>query len=176
MNTYTYLRGNFSVSGIFSLIVFLAILLGGCSNQAPVDATSDSSARIYNGKAAYNRPYRIKGKTYYPLTSPEGYRERGIASWYGAESGRRTAMGSRFKPRGLTAAHKTLPLPCKVKVTNLRNDRSVVVLVNDRGPFTKNRLIDLSQGAARILGLNGLTEVEVEYLENSAYSEYQIDH
>lgn len=154
------------------LLCLLVSMLGGCSNQTPVDAASESSARVYSGKAAYNRPYKVRGKTYYPLTHPEGYRERGMASWYGAESGGRTAMGSRFRPHGLTAAHKTLPLPCKVKVTNLRNDRSVVVLVNDRGPFTKNRLIDLSQGAAKILGLRGLTEVEVEYLENSAFSEY----
>ncbi len=79
-------------------------------------------------------------------------------------------MGARFNPQGLTAAHKTLPLPTKVRVTNLRNGRSVDVVVNDRGPFKKGRLIDLSQGAAKKIGLHtqGLTEVKVEYLESMA--------
>lgn len=77
-------------------------------------------------------------------------------------------MGTRFHPQGLTAAHKTLPLPTRVRVTNLRNGRSVDVTVNDRGPFKKNRLIDLSQGAARKIGLYGLTEVRVEYLKSVA--------
>ncbi|MCB1977647.1 MAG: septal ring lytic transglycosylase RlpA family protein, partial [Nitrosomonas sp.] len=82
----------------------------------------------------------------------------------------RTAMGTRFNPQGITAAHKTLPLPTKVKVTNLRNGRSVVVTVNDRGPFTKNRLIDLSHGAAKKIGLDkqGVTKVRIEYIEAMA--------
>jgi rare lipoprotein A len=174
MSDYVHLRGNLSVlKGIFPIIV-LASLIGGCSNQTPLDSKSESVpySSSGKGKAAYNRPYRVKGKIYYPLANAEGYRERGFASWYGAESGRRTAMGSRFRPSGLTAAHKTLPLPCKVKVTNLRNDRSVVVLVNDRGPFVRNRIIDLSKGAAKAIGMRGLAEVEVEYLEESAFNDY----
>lgn len=104
------------------------------------------------------------------MRSAVGYSERGIASWYGSESGNRTAMGVRFNPRELTAAHKTLPLPTKVRVTNLRNGRSVDVVVNDRGPFKKNRLIDLSHGAAKRIGLDkqGLGKVKVEYLETLA--------
>ncbi len=98
------------------------------------------------------------------MESATGYRERGIASWYGAESGNRTAMGTRFIPSQISAAHKTLPLPCRVRVTNLRNGRAIEVLVNDRGPFHPDRLIDLSQGAAQQLGMRGNTEVEVEYL------------
>lgn len=75
-------------------------------------------------------------------------------------------MGARFNPQGLTAAHKTLPLPTKVRVTNLHNGRSVDVIVNDRGPFKRNRVIDLSHGAAKRIGLDkqGLAEVKVEYL------------
>ncbi len=114
--------------------------------------------------AAYNRPYRVNGRKYYPLRTARGYRERGIASWYGWESGDRTAMGTRFDPKALTAAHRTLPLPTRVKVTNLKNRRSVVVTVNDRGPFVRGRLIDLSYGAAKALRLNGLGPVEVEAL------------
>ncbi|MGZ8162650.1 MAG: septal ring lytic transglycosylase RlpA family protein [Methylobacter sp.] len=123
---------------------------------------------MYRDKAAYNRPYKVKGKTYYPMASARGYSEQGIASWYGHESGNRTAMGTRFKPQGLTAAHKTLPLPSKVRVTNLHNGRSVVVMVNDRGPFRKNRLIDLSHGAAKQIGVRGLAKVKVEFLESRA--------
>jgi peptidoglycan lytic transglycosylase len=77
-------------------------------------------------------------------------------------------MGTRFKPGGLSAAHKTLPLPSRVRVTNLRNGLYVDVLVNDRGPFKKGRLIDLSEGAAKKIGLRGQAEVEVRYLENQA--------
>lgn len=79
-------------------------------------------------------------------------------------------MGTRFNPKGITAAHKTLPLPTKVKVTNLSNGKSVNVIVNDRGPFKRNRIIDLSLGAAKIIGLDkqGLTKVKIEYLETLA--------
>ncbi|MGZ8196260.1 MAG: septal ring lytic transglycosylase RlpA family protein, partial [Methylosarcina sp.] len=99
-----------------------------------------------------------------------GYREYGIASWYGSESGNRTAMGVRFRPHGISAAHKTLPLPTKVRVTNLQNGKSVVVVVNDRGPFKKGRLIDLSQGAARKIGIRGLARVKVEYYDETQAS------
>jgi rare lipoprotein A len=98
------------------------------------------------------------------MASAVGYSESGIASWYGSESGNRTAMGTRFVPHAMTAAHKTLPLPSKVRVTNLHNGLSVVVLVNDRGPFRQGRLIDLSRGAAKKIGIKGLAKVKVEYL------------
>ncbi len=115
---------------------------------------------------AYNKPYKVKGVTYYPLRSASGYREVGTASWYGSESGNRTAMGTRFVPHGLTAAHRTLPLPTKVRVTNLHNGKHVDVVINDRGPFKHDRIIDLSQGAARKIGLQGLAKVKIEYLED----------
>jgi rare lipoprotein A len=102
------------------------------------------------------------------MTSAAGYSEQGIASWYGYESGNRTAMGTRFKPQGYTAAHKTLPLPSRVRVTNLHNGRAIIVVVNDRGPFKKNRLIDLSHGAAKKIGLHGLAKVKIEYIGNLA--------
>ncbi|MCO6428489.1 MAG: septal ring lytic transglycosylase RlpA family protein [Nitrosomonas communis] len=150
-------------SGI--LVLLIPILFSGCS--APVKTPTPSVSRSHQN-APYNRPYKVRGKTYYPMPSAVGYSEKGIASWYGAESGNRTAMGTRFYPQGLTAAHKTLPLPTKVRVTNLRNGRAVDVIVNDRGPFKKNRLIDLSHGAAKRIGLRGLTEVKVEYLKSMA--------
>jgi rare lipoprotein A (peptidoglycan hydrolase) len=86
----------------------------------------------------------------------------GIASYYGYESGSRTAMGTRFYPLGLSAAHRTLPLASKVRVTNLKNNRSVTVTINDRGPYKKGRMIDLSLGAARALGITGIQKVSIE--------------
>ncbi|OAI21567.1 hypothetical protein A1359_19280 [Methylomonas lenta] len=148
------------------LLAFWIGLISGCASDAPMPPTLERADQSYDVKPAYNRPYKVKGKTYHPLTSAAGYHQRGTASWYGAESGKKTAMGSRFKPDLLTAAHKTLPLPCKVKVTNLRNGRAIEVLVNDRGPFHSDRLIDLSQGAAKKLGVKGVAEVEIEYVEN----------
>ena len=149
---------------LFMPIVAL-LILGGCASKSPLPPTLERADQtIYKKKAAYNRPYKVRGKTYYPLDSAIGYRERGVASWYGAESGDRTAMGMPFVPSLVSAAHKTLPLPCKVRVTNLRNGLAIDVVVNDRGPFRRDRLIDLSQGAAKMLGMRGNTEVEVEYI------------
>jgi rare lipoprotein A len=109
--------------------------------------------------------YEVFGERYYVLPSSEGYRSRGVASWYGEEfHGRRTSNGEVFDMNQLSAAHRTLPLPSLVRVTNLANGRSIVVRVNDRGPFKKSREIDLSYGAARELDMvrTGTAEVEVE--------------
>ena len=159
--------------GFWGLVMLLTSLLSGCASEPPLldtaaKAPQASSVHISRNKAAYNKPYTVKGKTYYPMFSAAGYNEQGIASWYGNESGNRTSMGTHFKSHGYTAAHKTLPLPSKVRVTNLHNGRSIVVLVNDRGPFKKNMLIDLSHGAAKEIGLHGLAEVKVEYLDSLA--------
>jgi len=96
-----------------------------------------------------------------------GYSAVGLASWYGADfHGRRTADGDTFDMHSLTAAHRTLPLPCTVRVTNLSNHRSVLVRVNDRGPFIGDRIIDLSAQSARVLGFydRGLAKVKVDYV------------
>ncbi len=111
-----------------------------------------------------NDPYTVDGKTYYPRKDARGYRERGIASWYGRMfHGRRTSSGEPFDMYAMTAAHPTLPLPSYVRVRNLRNRKEVVVRVNDRGPFLHDRLIDLSYASAHKLGLvatgTGLVEV-----------------
>ncbi len=158
-------------TALYSLVLSTVLCTGCATRQAVSPAGYQSGPSVqhnenYRHKAAYNRPYRVHGRTYCPLTSAVGYKEFGTASWYGSESGNRTAMGARFRPQNLTAAHKTLPLPCKVRVTNLKNGRSVDVLVNDRGPFKKGRLIDLSKAAARRIGIRGLATVKVEYLGN----------
>ena len=94
------------------------------------------------------------------------YRETGLATWYGLEGGSKTATGERYRPYGMTAAHKTLPLGTRVRVTNLSNGRHVVVRINDRGPFGKGRIIDCSKGAAAKLDFikKGVTKVRVETL------------
>ncbi|MBD9358396.1 septal ring lytic transglycosylase RlpA family protein [Methylomonas sp. EbA] len=148
---------------VFMPLTFFS-LLSGCSVMPPQQPSDDQALLPDTTKTAYSKSYRIKGKTYSPMKTALGYKAQGLASWYGAESGNFTASGERFDPRGMTAAHKTLPIPSKVRVTNLRNGRSVDVLINDRGPFKANRLIDLSQGAAEQIGMRGLAEVTVEYL------------
>lgn len=111
-----------------------------------------------------NRPYTVFNKTYRPLRDIAGYSERGVASWYGKKfHGRRTSNGETYDMYAMSAAHKTLPIPCYARVRNLRNGLEVVVRVNDRGPFLENRLIDLSYAAATRLGIvtsgTGLVEV-----------------
>jgi rare lipoprotein A len=88
----------------------------------------------------------------------------GMASWYGSESGSRTASGKRFHPNGLTAAHRTLAFGTKVKVTNLDNKKTIVVTINDRGPFVRGRIIDLSKGAARSIGVKGVQKVSLNVI------------
>lgn len=108
--------------------------------------------------------YEVFGKRYYPLKSSHDFKERGIASWYGNKfHGRKTSSGEKYDMYAMTAAHKTLPLPTYVEVTNLENGRQIIVKVNDRGPFRHNRIIDLSYVAAEKLGITrkgtGLVEV-----------------
>jgi rare lipoprotein A len=118
--------------------------------------------------ASGNKPYAALGKNYVPVNSATGYRERGVASWYGKKfHGNRTSSGEPYDMYAMTAAHRTLPLPTFVRVTNLQNGKSVVVRVNDRGPFLHNRVIDLSYAAAAKLGIaaSGTGLVEVEALD-----------
>ncbi|WHO40878.1 septal ring lytic transglycosylase RlpA family protein [Sphingobium sp. AP49] len=125
-----------------------ALLLGllsacGGGNFRPV---SDMPVRI-------GKPYSVRGTTYVPAAQP-GYDLVGYASWYGSESGNRTASGERFHPGWITAAHTTLPLPAYVEVTALDTGRTILVRINDRGPFSgRGRIIDLSRGAAEELGI-----------------------
>ncbi len=112
-----------------------------------------------------NRPYVVFGREYVPATSLRPYRERGVASWYGRKfHGQKTSIGERYDMYAMTAAHPTLPLPSYARVTSVASGRSVIVRVNDRGPFHAGRIIDLSYTAAHKLGIlrNGSGEVEVE--------------
>lgn len=113
-------------------------------------------------------PYEVLGKKYYPIQSANNYRENGTASWYGTKfHGLKTANGEEYDLYGMTAAHKTLPLPSYVRVTNLDNGRTVVLRVNDRGPFYSDRIIDLSFAAAKKLGYaeKGVARVRVEGID-----------
>ena len=137
-----------------------------------IDGLSPKEA-ILQGRVK-NSPYVVGGRKYYPMSvaQAESYHEVGTASWYGNETLRRsggqmTANGEAFDPRKPTAAHRLLPLPTHVRVTNLENNRSIIVRVNDRGPFVKGRIIDLSAGAARQLGFyrKGTARVSVETVD-----------
>ncbi|MDB5707138.1 MAG: septal ring lytic transglycosylase RlpA family protein [Sphingomonas bacterium] len=136
-------------------ILMLSACAGG--NGRPV---SDMPVKI-------GQPYAIRGKTYVPAADPS-YDMLGYASWYGPESGGRTANGELFRPDWITAAHTTLPLPSYVEVTALDTGRRIIVRVNDRGPFMRGpRIIDLSRGAAKLLGmtLQGQAPVRVRAVE-----------
>ena len=145
-------------------------------NSAPDDSDSDVTGSIRSGgtrpipkgggKYRVGDPYVIAGRTYTPREDPN-YRAEGVASWYGDDfHGRPTANGEKFNMYALSAAHPTLPLPSYARVTNLENNLSLVVRLNDRGPFHDERLIDLSVRAAKLLGFHdqGLTRVRVEYI------------
>jgi rare lipoprotein A len=122
-----------------------------------------------------NKPYKALGKTYTPLTTAQNYKERGNASWYGKRfHGKKTSSGEIYDMYGMSAAHTILPLPSYVKVTNIANGRSVIVRVNDRGPFKSTRIIDLSYAAAHKLRLlaKGSGLVEVEAIDQSQTSSY----
>lgn len=143
----------------------------GRKDSAPSTPVAPGQIRVVIPKAeprsaSGNPPfYEVRGKRYHVLDDASGYRERGVASWYGKKfHGRQTANGERYDMYAASAAHKTLPLPAYARVTNLENGRSVIVRINDRGPFVANRLIDLSYGAAVELDMirNGTSFVEVE--------------
>ena len=123
---------------------------------------------IEHGKVKTGSPYKVAGVWYYPLETGENYNRTGVASWYGAKfHGKKTANGERYDMHAMTAAHTTLPMPSRVRVTNLDNGRSIIVRVNDRGPFVKDRIIDLSRAAAEALGYlqQGTARVRVQTLD-----------
>jgi len=173
------------ISAKHILLIGLLIPLWGCSynyghggryeiaKDGPDPSSNKNPNSVKNAvpkwepKSKYGNPrsYEVFGKRYYVLPSSEGYKQRGIASWYGKKfHGKRTSSGEAYDMYAMTAAHKSLPLPTYVKVTNLRNGKQVILKINDRGPFHDNRLIDLSYTAAHQLGIiakgTGLVEVE----------------
>ena len=135
---------------------------------ANVDSIPDATPRREPRSAHGNPPfYKVLGRRYVVLATADGYLERGVASWYGPTfHGESTSNGEKYDMYGMSAAHKTLPLPTYARVTNLKNGRSIVVRINDRGPFVANRLIDLSYSAAAKLDMlkEGTTLVEVKAL------------
>jgi len=145
----------------------LAALTAGCALQ-PTGPTLPPSPPQAGGQGIYKvgNPYQIDGTWYYPREQPD-YDETGIASWYGPTFyGHRTANGEVYNAGDLTAAHRTLPMPVNVRVTNLDNGRSIVLRVNDRGPYAKGRIIDVSEAAAKLLGFygTGTARVRVTYV------------
>ncbi len=150
-----------------SLTFLVMMCLSSCSHHVSQDGPPDfyvDETKIPNAmpkpeplaKYGNMNSYVVFGKRYYTLRSSKHYEAVGVASWYGTKfHARNTSSGERYNMLGMTAAHKTLPLPTYVEVTNLRNDHSIIVKVNDRGPFQSNRLIDLSYVAAKKLGMLG---------------------
>lgn len=170
---------------LVGLVCIVAVGLGACSSSnkqtssrysqsqdtapaQPVDVSTvkDAVPRVETYSRYGNSPsYVVLGKRYQTLPTHQGYHERGIASWYGTKfHGHRTSSGESYDMYAMSAAHKSLPLPTYARVTNLKNGKSVIVKINDRGPFHENRLIDLSFAAATRLDIlgkgTGLVEVE----------------
>lgn len=145
-------------------MIALAGLAAGCATEKVSYPTPPSG-----GSYKVGTPYEIDGSWYYPREQPD-YDETGIASWYGpAFYGKRTADGEIYNAGDITAAHRTLPMPVNVRVTNLENGKSIVVRVNDRGPFAKGRIIDVSEQAAKLLGFYnaGTARVRVTFLSRA---------
>lgn len=153
----------------FALVSILALTAcGGGRSAAP--SHKPSSAQANGGYYKVGKPYQIKGNWYYPEEN-YSYDETGIASWYGADfHDQMTANGEMYNKNELTAAHKTLPMPSLARVTNLENGRSIVVRVNDRGPFSGARIIDVSQRSAQLLGFerSGTAKVRVQVLADES--------
>ena len=189
--TYYVVKGAYELTAVSTKLVYRIGRFTFTVVKAPIDwALTNDDIETIDGLSpkeairqgrVKNAPYKVKGKMYYPMSVEKAYsyQETGIASWYGYETlrhneGRMTANGEVFDPDQMTAAHKYLPLPTHVKVTNLENQRSIIVRVNDRGPFPSSRnpssgdrIIDLSSGAAKKLGFHdkGLARVKVEAIE-----------
>jgi rare lipoprotein A len=177
------IRQTIPVTGIVrgSIALALCLILANCASSNKFASRVDpkygvsSSPRVVEfgepvpkggGTYRVGKPYVVGGRIYVPQEDVH-YREEGLASWYGDDfHGRLTANGEVFDMDALSAAHPTLPMPCYARVTNLSNGKSLIVRVNDRGPYAANRLIDLSHKAAELLEFkgNGLARVRVEYV------------
>lgn len=145
-------------------LICCALVLAGCGGSR--------SSSWRKGGVAGTKPYTVRGKTYYPLKSAHGFVEEGIASWYGPGfHGKTTANGERYNQYAMTAAHKLLPLGTRVRVTHLGNGKSVIVRVNDRGPFVEDRIIDLSRTAATRLNMMGTGTARVRIQSLGGISE-----
>ena len=159
----------------FCLGLGTLLLLAGCASEPKEFEYKNLTEEVEAIKAdggiyKVGNPYTVMGQSYTPRED-YGYVETGMASWYGDDfHNKRTANGETYDMRAVTAAHRTLPLPSIVRVTNLENGRSIIARVNDRGPYVKNRIIDLSEKGAELLGYKnkGTTKVKVEVLERES--------
>ncbi len=140
-------------------LVFL--YLNGCARVRPLSPPPKTPAKA----PGQSPPYKVMGKWYHPLPHSVGFSQKGLASWYGKKfHGRKTSSGEIYNMYGVSAAHKTLPLGTYVKVHNLKNHKKIDVRINDRGPFVRGRIIDLSYGAAKKLGIVGTGTAPVEII------------
>jgi len=160
-----FANGGFGARARVFALAFAAFALAHCSPFGTKYA-DESVVPKGGGRYSVGKPYTVNGRIYVPTENPT-YRAEGIASLYGPDfHGGPTANGERYDMHGISAAHPTLPLPSYARVTNLDNGRSIIVRVNNRGPFVDNRLIDLSIGTAKALNFygHGLARVRVEYV------------
>lgn len=170
------------------ILIALLLMLSACStmkkdgppsynvDESKIPDAIPKSERL--SKYGNQASYRVFGRTYHVMASSKNYEEQGIASWYGTKfHAQRTSSGERYNMLAMTAAHKSLPLPTYVQVTNLRNGKKVIVKVNDRGPFESNRLIDLSYVAAKKLGMlgHGTAYVDVKAIDPLRYDRNQFN-
>lgn len=151
-------RAGLGAAARLAVMAIGGLSLAHCSSGGPVP----------KGGGTYHlgKPYNVNGRTYVPIDNPS-YRAEGTASWYGPDfHGKQTANGELYDMHAISAAHPTMPLPSYARVTNLDNGRSIIVRVNDRGPYSRNRIIDLSIGTARALNFygHGVANVRVEYV------------
>lgn len=161
-------------------ITLLAVVcvLSSCTSDSfygKLFRKGELNKHYYQGHFKIGQKYTIKNVTYTPQPAHKPYKAVGKASWYGKENGfhgNSTANGDKYNKNMLTAAHPTLPLPSIVRVTNLHNNKQVMVMVNDRGPFKSNRIIDVSEKAAKVLGFKnqGVARVQVEYMQSETKS------
>lgn len=152
----------------FPILACLGLAAAGCGTAPPAPPPENHAVTVPRSAGVYKvgNPYQIDNVWYYPHEQPD-YDETGIASWYGPTFyGKSTANGEAYDGNALTAAHRTLPMPVNVRVTNLDNGKSIVVRVNDRGPYARGRIIDLSRRAAELLDVvqTGTAKVRVTYL------------
>lgn len=176
----------------WNLVFVFGLLIAGCSSNAvqkggggyyggdrpptetrDYDSIPDAIPRVEPLSKTGNKPYTALGKSFVPLKSSKGFVETGVASWYGKKfHGRRTSSGETYDIWKMTAAHPTLPLPTYVRVTSLVNGKSIVVKVNDRGPFLHNRIIDLSYAAAHKIGIanTGTGKVTIAAIDPNEYN------
>jgi len=149
---------------LLPILVIFFVAACATSPRAPAPRDGELPQGDQGGAQKVGKPYKIAGRWYYPKEEPY-YDEIGLASWYGRKfHGKQTANGETYNMNALTAAHKTLPMPSFVKVTNLSNGRSITLRVNDRGPFVDDRVIDVSRRGAQLLGFQkqGVTKVRVQ--------------